>query len=274
MNNINTLFVKIKNFMHKINEYHISAYAAQTSFFIIVCLFPSIILLLTIIQYTPIHKQLLLDIFIAATPDKLAPLITEFISDIYTRPSTTLFSASAILTLWVCGKTFLGISQGLNTIYDSRTRHNYIIRRLFASLYTLLFIIILVSCMIFLIFGSILIAQLEVILPFFSAILTSLLSHKFLFVQCFLTLFFMLMYKYIPNRRPSFIKVLPGAVFAAAGWQFFSYIYSVYVDKSAGFDVMYGRLSVIVFAMLWLYFCITIFFYGAVLNVLFFNKSE
>lgn len=274
MNNLTKIFNVTKKFTTIINTSRVSAYAAQTSFFIIVCFFPSLIMLLTIIQYTPIHKQLLLDLFLASTPDKLTPLITDFITEVYMRPSIALFSTNTIITLWVCGKTFLGITQGLNAINGTDAKRNYIIRRFFASLYTLVFITILVFCIIFLIFGSIIIIRLKDIFPLFSTIITTLLSHKYLFIQCFLTLFFMLLYKYIPNRNISLIKVLPGAVFAAAGWQFFSYIYSVYVDKSAGFDAMYGKLSVIVFAMLWLYFCITIFFYGAILNVIIFNKSE
>lgn len=264
----------IKKFTKKINDDRISAYSAQSSFFIIVCFFPFVLLLLTIIQYTPIHRQLLLDLFLALTPQKLAPLITDFIAHVYTRPSTALFSASAIITLWVSGKAFLGITQGLISIYHANEKGNYIIRRLFASIYTLIFIIVLVLCLIFLVFGSILITRLENIFPILTAIIRTLLNHKTIVLQCFLTLFFMLLYKFVPGRKTPLVRELPGAAFAAAGWQFFSYIYSIYVDKSANFDIMYGPLSVIVFAMLWLYFCISIFFYGAVLNAMFFNKSE
>ncbi len=264
----------IKKFTQKINDAGTSAYAAQSSFFVVVCFFPFVFMLLTIIQYTPIDRQLILDLFLAITPQKLAPLITDFIADVYTRPSIALFSTSAIITLWVLGKTFLGITQGLNSIYNEQDNRNYIIRRILASLYTLIFIIVLVLCMILLVFGSVLVNRLENVLPLFAHLIGALLNQKFFVLQCFLTLFFMLLYKFVPNRKTPLIRELPGAVFAAAGWQFFSYIYSVYVENSAKFDIMYGRLSVIVFAMLWLYFCINIFFYGAILNAMFFNKSE
>jgi len=74
------------------------------------------------------------------------------------------------------------------------------------------------------------------------------------------------LYKYIPNRKGSLIREFPGALFAGVGWQLFSFLYSLYINHSSGFMNMYGSLATIVFAMLWLYFCISIVFYGAELN--------
>lgn len=47
-----------------------------------------------------------------------------------------------------------------------------------------------------------------------------------------------------------------------------SYIFSIYVDFSSGLSYMYGSLTSIIITMLWLYFCMNIFFFGAELNVL------
>lgn len=269
MKKILQVYSTIQKINKKVQEDHVTAYAAQSSFFIIVCFFPIIILLFNMIQYTPITKETLMDILTTLTPVQLNPLIESTLSEIYARPSIALISISAIGTLWIAGKAFLGISQGLNCIFDIEETRNYFLRRLWASIYTLIFIVAIVVTLLFFVF---------------STLLDGLMQQKELILFCFLTLFFMFLYKYVPNRKISLIKELPGALFAAIGWQVFSFFYSLYVNLTPNFTAMYGSLATIVFAMLWLYFCISIVFYGAELNTFlekkiirlpkFFNKSS
>ena len=53
-----------------------------------------------------------------------------------------------------------------------------------------------------------------------------------------------------------------------------SYIFSIYVDFSSGLSNMYGSLTSIIVTMLWLYFCMNIFFLGAELNILWFSPDR
>lgn len=268
MKKILYIYHLIKKFTKKILDDHVSAYAAQSSFFIIVSFIPFIILMLSIIQYTPLTEQMLLSWFIEATPSKLHPLITASINNIYGRSSFALISITALVTLWVAGKVFWGITHGLNLIYGVKESRNYIFRRLLASLYTFLLIIIIVIILMIFVFSNQLLYATKDNFPIFYLIVSRLLAHKIIITQCILTFFFLLLYKFVPSRQTSLIRQFPGAFFAAACWQLFSYIYSVYVNNSASFNAMYGNLAGIVFAMLWLYFCMTIFFYGAEFNIL------
>ena len=54
---------KIKNITDKIAEDHISAYAAQSAFFIMLSLVPILLLLMTLVRFTPITQA---DIMAAA----------------------------------------------------------------------------------------------------------------------------------------------------------------------------------------------------------------
>lgn len=260
------LYFTVKEITNKIMKDHVTAYAAQSSFFIIVCFFPMIILLFNILRYTPISEEFLLSVLTSLTPSQMNPLIQSVINEIYARPSVAIISISAIGMLWVAGKAFLGIAQGLNSIYGIEENRNYFLRRLSASLYTLIFIFVMVFSLLFLVFGNQILSVSREHFPVFALLIDALLQRKELILQCFLTIIFMFLYKYVPNRKSSLIKELPGAIFAAIGWQVFSFIYSLYINYSPGFTAMYGSLATIVFAMLWLYFCISIVFYGAEIN--------
>ena len=83
-----------------------------------------------------------------------------------------------------------------------------------------------------------------------------------------LMIFFLLIYKFLPNRRTKLKRQIPGAVFAAIGWMIISWVFSVYVDVFQGFSDMYGSLTTIVLIMLWMYFCMYTILLGGVVNVM------
>ena len=93
-----------------------------------------------------------------------------------------------------------------------------------------------------------------------------ILSFRNVFGLVFFTLLFLIIYCAIPNRKSKIRDELPGAFMAAVSWITISYVFGIYVDKISDFSYMYGSLAGIVIAMLWLYFCISIFFYGGALN--------
>ena len=72
-------------------------------------------------------------------------------------------------------------------------------------------------------------------------------------------------YLVFPCQRSTLRQVLPGSLAASCGWVIFSGLFSHYV-KRFGASSIYGSISIVAFTMLWLYFCMCIFFYGATLN--------
>ena len=81
-----------------------------------------------------------------------------------------------------------------------------------------------------------------------------------------LTALFAAMFMFLPNRRNKFLPSLPGALLASLGWQVFSDLFSLYVEHFSNFSTVYGSLSAVAIAMLWLYTCMAIVFYGGALN--------
>ena len=77
---------------------------------------------------------------------------------------------------------------------------------------------------------------------------------------------FTAMFMALPNQRNTFRDSLPGAILASAGWLIFSNLYSVYVRHFAGYANIYGSVYMVALSMLWLYFCLSIVFYGGALN--------
>ena len=102
-------------------------------------------------------------------------------------------------------------------------------------------------------------------MPHVRELLSLMMSFRFVFVWMFLTIIFTIVYTYVPNKKLKILHQLPGAVFTAIGWNLFSYLFSLYVNKSNGISI-YGSFSTIIFLMIWLYFCIYILLIGANMN--------
>ena len=80
---------------------------------------------------------------------------------------------------------------------------------------------------------------------------------------------FLILYKFVPNRKATFKSQIPGAFLIAIAWSVFSYGFSFYFEIFPGFSNMYGNLATIIMVMVWLYVCMNLLLYGAEINAYF-----
>lgn len=260
------LFFAIKEIIRKISNDNITGYAAQSCFYLILSFFPFVMLMLTLIRFLPIELTDMLDIFYQVAPATIHDLLTSIVTDLYDNSTLTLSFVSAISAIWAAGKGVMSLMKGFNVIYNVEESRNFIIQRILSSIYMLIFIITLIITLVMLVFGSQLIALTTNATPNISRFLQSILDNKTLLFASLLLLVFLMLYKFIPNRKTTFVRELPGAIIATIGWYTFSHFYSLYVNHSKNFSNMYGSLTTFIFALIWLYACMIIIFFGAEFN--------
>lgn len=268
-----SVFLKIYNlirgFFRKLSDDHVSAFSAQSSYFLILTIFPFAMLLLTIIQYTPITEAFLVEIVQSFVPQGFNSLAKDVIGELYNRSGTAIISITAIASIWTSSKGILALIKGLNCIYKVDQYKNYFILRLKAALYTITFIIGIIISLTILVFGNSLLKFISLHQPLLYNIVEFIISLRGLYIPVVLTLIFILLYKMVPNKNFRFIDHIPGALFSALGWEVFSYAYSIYIDYYANYSYIYGSLTTIVLLLLWIYICMYILFLGAEINVYF-----
>ena len=251
----------------EVSRVHVGAYAAQAAYFFMLCMIPIILLLLTLVQYTPVTKADVMTAVIQVFPSSVDSLITSIVNQVYNQ-STGIIPITLLITLWSAGKGVLSMTTGLNCIYDCRETRNYVFLRVRATLYTVMFIVVILLLLILSVFGNSLNIFILEHIPFMSRTADWLIEARTIISPVVLVIFCLLIYKFLPNRRDKFIKQLPGAAFAALGWMVVSWIFSVYLDIFKGFSSMYGSLTTIVLIMLWMYFCMYSILLGGEVNVL------
>ena len=68
MKSIIYTYKQVTGFLDRLKEDHISAYASQAALFMIMALFPMLILILNVIQYTPVTEEFLLETVLTVIP--------------------------------------------------------------------------------------------------------------------------------------------------------------------------------------------------------------
>jgi len=226
--------------------------------------FPALMLLLGFLRYTGLQIQTLTDLVADVIPAALMPTAKRLILSAYQNSSGMVISISALTALWSASSGMYGLLRGMNSIYDVRESRSWLRTRLYSMLYTLGFLAVLVLTLLLDVFG-------EKMLSYWPqnwapGVLRDVLDLHFFVLLGLETVLFAAMYTVLPNRRNRFLESLPGAMLAAVGWQIFSDLYSIYVEHFTGYANIYGSVYAVALSMLWLYCCISILFYGGVLN--------
>ena len=99
---VNENYRILRGFGRQMSRANVNAYAASTAFFLFLSLIPMLMLICSILPYTPIKKS---DIITAVTllPQTLSPLLTSLIQSIYDS-TFGVMSIAAIVTVWSAGK--------------------------------------------------------------------------------------------------------------------------------------------------------------------------
>ncbi len=258
------LNIIMRDFTAQMKKQNISAYAASTAFFLFLSLVPMLIMVCTIIPYTPLTEKNLVELVTDITPDMMDPLAQSLIAEVYDK-SAGILSIAVVATVWSAGKGVLALMRGLNAINGVDEERNYLAVRMVASFYTVVMLIVLILSLFIMVFGNQLVNFALHRIPQLQVIVSFLMHFRFLFVWMVLTVLFAMIYAFVPDKKLRFREQIPGATFAAVVWSVFSWGFSVYVSSTGSYSI-YGSLSIIIIVMIWLYFCTYIIMIGAYLN--------
>lgn len=258
------IIVIFRDFSKQLSRDNVAAFASSTAFFFFLSLVPMLMIICSVLPYTPLTEDNLMTAVTRITPDSMDPLMVSMISQVYDRYSNVL-PVAVIITIWSAGKGMLALMRGLNVVNGVLENRNYFILRLEASFYTVLTVVALILSLGFSVFGKVVINSLSNGLPQISKLVYGIVHMRFIFVWIFLALVFTLIYTFLPNKKLKLRYQIPGAIFASITWSIFSYAFSIYVNYFHGMSA-YGSLSTIVLIMVWLYSCIIIFLIGANMN--------
>ena len=255
----------VTKFLSKCQKDKINAYCAQIAFFIILSIIPFLMVFSSLLQYTSITEDVIVEIIEKVMPQYVAPFLITLVQEIYSR-SVGIISITAIVAVWSAAKGIQYMADGLNSVHELKETRNWFVLRFWAVIYTMVFLIAIVFTLIVLVFGNSLRHLAVGYVPLLGHLVALVGKLRGVIMLLLLILFFDVIFTALPNKKLTFKSQLPGATGCAIAWYIFSFGLSVYVDYFNGFS-MYGSLTTVALIMLWLYFCMYIMMVAVEFNV-------
>ena len=236
----------------------LSLYAAAGTYCLFLSLGPLTALLLAILPYTPLSEEQVLGSVLSAAPAAFRRLVQGVVRDVYAG-SRAVLGLSLLLELWSGAKFLAAVTRGVAALTGG-IRGGYLGRRVAGAAYTAVLAVFTLADLTLLLFGERLL--LSAVRPgLWNAVL--LLRPAIFFLG--LVTVNVLLFRRAPRERGCLRRVLPGAVFAAAGWMLFSRAYSLAAERFGLFGV-YGSIAAAAASLVWIHGSLYILFAGAWLS--------
>lgn len=247
-------------------DLQIPVYAANACYFLVLMIFPALLLVMSSLRYTSLSANDLIEVLGTVVPSALMPTVERLIVNTYYNSSGVVISVSAVTALWSSSRGVYGLLTGLNHVYGVREDRGYFYTRLISVVYTFAFLMVLILTLVLHVFGKSIAAWINAKDLALVDWMVRVIDIRFLVLLGLQILVFTALYMVLPNRRNRFWSSLPGAAVAAVGWQVFSNLFSIYVQRLNVYTNIYGSVYALALGMLWLYICVTIVLFGGVLN--------
>ena len=99
----NTFMGRWRHALNILHDMHISTHSAHACFFIVLSVFPMLVLMFGLLRYTALQPEDLLDLISGLLPDALLSHAWNLIKGAYDNTSKLVISVSALTALWSAG---------------------------------------------------------------------------------------------------------------------------------------------------------------------------
>lgn len=247
-------------------EDQIGDLAAQLAYYLLLSLFPFLLLAVTIIGYLPISGAELLEAIQPYAPPSTYELIRNNLHVIMTHKSGKVLSISLIATIYIASLVFHSIIRILNNAYQVKHERPFL-KQLLVGFFLMAGILIgLVVSLGVSVFGDLLA---NTLFPWFGAtpgFIELWLLLRWLVGSIILFVVFYSLYIFAPHTHVGFRRAIPGALFATIGWQVSSYCFAIYVNQFGNYTVVYGNLGALMILLGWFYLSALILILGGMIN--------
>ncbi len=246
----------------------INAYAAESAFFMALSAIPLLTLTVTAARLfitEPVYD------YMSRLAELVPGIIGEYIESEFLSfaeyPTPAPLSVSALTLVWGASRGVRAVRRGVRSVYGE-TGGSAVGEIIKGLAFTLAFILIIVSVLVFFVFGEAL-SEMAGEDTAAAAIFDAASALSPVLSLFSLTAFFTVTLRtFTPHgdegRRLAIY--FPGAAFAASGWTLSSCIFSVFVSDFSDMPHIYGSLAAIAVLMLWLYMIMYILLLGAEVN--------
>lgn len=230
--------------------------ANSMAFSYFLAIFPSIIVLFTLLAYTPLYENfdvVLNDSINRVMPGKAGEMLFKTVQDVATRQRSGLLSFGFLLAIWFASNGMLSMMDGFEKDHHVTFRKRSAMeKRLIAIQLTFLIGLVLVGAVIFVILGN---TILSFVFEYVKVdLLTKIAVFFFRWIVVVLLFYagFSTIYRYGAATRQRIPFFNPGSMLATFLSILISWGFSFYVDNFGSYNKLYGSIGTLIVLMVWM----------------------
>lgn len=242
----------------------VSRASAQLTYYILLSLFPLLILVSAILGMLPLTDSHLLIDLTDALPAGVGVLLQDYLSYVQQNQSLPLLSGGIIMTVTASSAAFRGLMDIFGEVFGQRV-HGGLVGLFFSILLSLLLLVMIYGSLLVVLLGDWLLGMIRFLLD------VPVLDYSWRLAQLLMPfglifLFLALVYR-LTARTPRHKRmILPGAFWAAVALVAATSLFSRFISISSRYTTVYGSLASVIILMLWLFLCSNILILGNIFN--------
>lgn len=260
----------IDQLLYRVGDDEVFAIGSQLTYFLILSLFPFIVMFLNIVSYTPLVREEVLLNVTRYLPFEVQKLINDFAVEIIKTSSQELLSIAAIFGLWTASSGISAVMRAINKAYDTEETRPFYRSKLLSILFTIILLVSFTLVILTLVFGEVLGNRLFSYLGYTDVFLRLWSILRILIPILYMIFTFTLFYRFAPcSKNIKNVKLgdsIPGAIFTTLGWLTTSTVFSYYVNNFGKYTITYGSIGGIIILLVWLYLSSIIIILGGEIN--------
>lgn len=250
--------------------------AAMLAYYFILSTFPFLLFVLGIVGWLPFTSGDVISALSLVMPEASYKLLEGNIEAIFDDSRLRLASISILPALWISSMAVQSLVRSLNDAYRL-IRHKSFLRGALQDIAVTL-------ALMFVLPFSLIVPVVEATLREVSTYIIFVDDFVMKYAQIWfyfrwivgaLILFsvFLLVYRWLPSHRGTFVNSWPGAVFATIGILLVSNFFSYY-SQFANYERFYGQLGAFIILLIWFYLAASVILLGGLLNATLIEKKE
>lgn len=256
-----------------ISDPMVSILPGQIAFFLILSIFPLLILVGWVASFFDISVGTITEMISSALPQDIAKSLIDFISG---KSFDTTIGLSMMIGFFLASNGSYAIITASNALYGFPA-DDFVKRRVKAIFLIFILVVLLAFTLAVLTYGNS-IAKL-ILANLNESTLANALYWTFFFARWPLAMILIyfaikLIYVIAPDWQILSKNTTKGSLFTTFGWIVATIIFSYYISHFANYDIFYGSLSSIVILMLWIYVISYILVLGIAINVKEYRDKE
>ncbi len=242
--------------------------AAQLAFYLLLALFPSLLVLVALLGYLPIEHAAadLLALIRPVAPAALVDLLAVQLEEITSDGRVGLATVGMAGALWSSSTAMRAIIEALNRAYRVAEWRSWWRRRLVALGLTVACGLFMTSSLLLILLGPQAIEGLAEMLGARDAVATMWQVLRWPAMVALVVIAISMVYHFAPNRSTRWAWITPGSLLATVLWISSSFLFKLYVTHMGTYSVTYGAIGGVIVVLLWLYMSSMAILVGAELN--------